>query len=70
MLANVALSVLKTERIHGYRRSESVVRRGMAFEGAGELSITEDGALTLRKPTVRVDSAKFLTIAHPLLVAM
>ena len=49
--------MLTTERIHGYRRTESVVRRGMAFEGAGELSIAQDGALTLQKPTVGVDSA-------------
>ena len=47
--------MLKTERVHGYRRTEAVVRRGMAFEGAGELSITQDGTLTLRKSSVRVD---------------
>ena len=52
-LANLALHMVKSERITGYRRTESVVRRGMAFEGAGELLIAHDGALTLRKPTVR-----------------
>jgi hypothetical protein len=49
-MADVAWSMLSTERTLGYRRTEKLVRRGMAFEGAGEMTIAE-GALTLRKPT-------------------
>ena len=49
-MAGVAMSFLSSERTIGYRRTEGAVRRGMAFEGAGEMCVSR-GALTLHKPS-------------------
>ena len=49
-LGGVLRDLVSSERSIGYRRTESVVRRGMAFEGAGEMAIV-GGSLTLREPS-------------------